>query len=299
MGFARKLGLGALVVMAALGLTHVANSASPSLGPRLDGSIRLATHNVHYIRLRATEGRWSVPDFERRKAAMDAVFKEADADIVAFQEMESFGRGDTSGVNLARDWLLSQNPGYAAAATGDPAVFPSTQPIFYRADMFEVTDQGWFFFSETPDIIYSRTYNGSYPAFASWAEFVSRDGAPFRVINVHFDSGNRENRARSAELVAERIGPWIDAGETVLLLGDLNSLIGWAPADILRGAGLEFANTPGSTFHFDRGFNLFGAIDHIGGTPDVTLAAPSVLREQPGGVWPSDHYPVVTDAVLP
>lgn len=299
-GFARKLGLALLVLAAALGLTHVANSASPSLGPKPPGAIRLATHNVHYIVLRRAEGRWSVTDFERRKAALDSVFKEAGADIVAFQEMESFGRGDTSGINLARDWLLDQNPGYAAAASGDPAEFPSTQPIFYRREAFAVTDQGWFFFSDTPEVIYSRTFNGSYPAFASWAEFVPvGGGTPFRVVNVHFDSGSRTNRMQSARLVASRIGPWIEAGQTVLLLGDLNALHGWTTPDILRGAGLAFARTPGTTFHFDRGLHLFGAIDHIGGTPGVALAPPVVLRSQPGGVWPSDHYPVVTDAVLP
>ena len=53
-----------------------------------------------------------------------------DADIIAFQEMESFGRGADKNINLVRDWLLSQNPDYAAGANGDASVLPITQPIF-------------------------------------------------------------------------------------------------------------------------------------------------------------------------
>lgn len=68
--------------------------------------------------------------FAARKAPLDAVCKAMDADIIAFQEMESFGRGADKNINLVRDWLLSQNPDYAAGANGDASVLPITQPIF-------------------------------------------------------------------------------------------------------------------------------------------------------------------------
>ncbi len=276
--------------------SHVANSGRAPLPARPSDTVRVASHNVHYIVLGRAEGPWSVGDWERRRGAMDAAFKALDADLVAFQEMESFQRGDEGSVNLARDWLLAQNPGYAAAASGDARVFPSTQPILYRTDRLRLVDQGWFFFSDTPDVIYSRTFNGSFPAFASWATFAPPGGEAFTVVNVHFDYGSRSNRLKSAALVAERFRPRIAAGERVVLVGDLNALYGSETMGLLEGAGLAFARVPGATFHFNRGINLYGAIDHLGVGPGVAVTGgPAVLRQQFGGVWPSDHYPVVAD----
>jgi endonuclease/exonuclease/phosphatase family metal-dependent hydrolase len=269
--------------------------------PPPPGVIRIATHNVHYIDLTESDGPWSRADWETRKDALDAAFKAMEADIVAFQEMESFRGGSDGGVNLARDFLLERNPEYAAAASGDWREFPSTQPIFYRTDRFRLVDQGWFFFSATPDVIYSRTFNGSWPAFASWAEFAPVEGGPsFRVVNVHFEYRSASNRLLSAALVRDRIAPVIAEGTPVFLVGDINARWRSPTADRLAEAGIVFAPVEGSTYHFDRGLNLFFAIDHIGATRDlIRVGGPVVLRERFGGEWPSDHYPVFADYLLP
>ncbi|KAA9008146.1 exonuclease/endonuclease/phosphatase family protein [Histidinibacterium aquaticum] len=295
-------GLGVLVVVLglALGLQIWRNSGDAELPEPAEGTLRIAGYNVHYIRMRAAEGPWSVGDWQVRRGPLDAAFKTLDADLVAFQEMESFGGGRASDENLARDWLLERNPGYAVAAAGDPAEFPSTQPILYRTDRLRQADQGWFFFSETPDVLYSRTFDGSYPAFASWAAFEDRNtGAGFRVVNIHFDYASGENRLRSSALVRDRISGWIDAGESVILMGDTNALEGRPTMEILEEAGLEFTDVSGATYHFDRGLNLFGAIDHIALSGEAELAAgPFVLRRRFEGEWPTDHYPVVADIRL-
>lgn len=291
------------VIVAALAVLvscqSVRNSGGPSLAERPDAGLRIATYNVHYIILGESEGRWSEAAWEERKKPLDAVFKAIDADLVAFQEMESFSRGSDGSVNLARDWLLARNPGYAAGASGDWRAFPSTQPIFYRTSRLELVDQGWFFFSDTPDVIYSRTFDGSYPAFASWAVF--RDlstGKAFRVVNLHTDYASGENRSRSIALVAKRVAPWVDAGERVFVVGDLNARLGSVLHGMLEEVGLTFVPVEGATYHFDRGVNLFGAIDHISYSGAVPLGAPVVYRKKPGDIWPTDHYPLLTDFAL-
>ena len=291
---AGALAAGLLVLIAAI---QVANSGSDPVPPKPPGAIRIATHNVHYIDLTDPDGRWSEAGWERRRDALDAAFKAMSADIVAFQEMETFAGGSGSGTNLARDFLLARNPGFAAAASGDWRSFPSTQPIFYRTDRLELLDEGWFFFSDTPDVIYSRTFNGSWPAFASWAEFRPREGGPpFRVVNVHFEYRSASNRLLSAELVRDRIAPVIAGGRAVLVVGDLNARGASPTARRIAEAGIEFAPVDGSTYHFDRGLNLFFAIDHLGATGDIGRAAgPFVLRQKFGGHWPSDPYPVLAD----
>ena len=290
----------ALAVLAAC-VQLIRNSGTEALTPPPGDALRLATHNVHYIVLSEAEGDWSRGDWEARKPSLDAMVKALDADVIAFQEMESFQRGSDGSVNLARDYLAAQNPGYAVGATGPWEEFPPTQPIFYREDRLRLLDQGWYFFSDTPDVIYSRTFNGSWPAFASWVRLEDRTtGKTFRVVNVHFEYRSGSNRLQSAELVAARSADWIAAGETVFLVGDLNARLGAPTLGILEDAGFTFSPVDGSTYHFDRGINLFGAIDHLAYTDGVTPAgAPVVVRRQFAGDWPSDHYPVVGDFLLP
>lgn len=292
------LGLAGLFLVAC-GL-HVAQSGQSPLPDRPAQSLRLATLNVHYIVLNKPTGAWSVADWQRRSGAMDAAFKAMDADIVAFQEMESFAGGNSDDVNLARSSLLERNPGYRAAAIGDWRSFPSTQPIFFRADRLTLRDQGWFFFSQTPDVIYSRTFNGSFPAFASWALFADqRSGQLLRVVNVHFEYKSRSNRHLSAALVRDRLRGLMGPDEAVALLGDLNDIRGSRTQTILSEAGLVFPPVAGATYHLNAGLNLVPAIDHIGLSPEArALGAPVVLRQKFDGKWPSDHYPVLIDVAL-
>lgn len=295
------VAVAALLTLVACAL-HVSNSADADLPePPQGDALRIATYNVHYIVLSRQSGAWSLGDWDRRKGPMDQAVKALHADVIAFQEMESFQRGSDGSVNLARDHLLERNPGYAVAATGDWRDFPPTQPIFYLKDRLQHIDQGWFFFSDTPDVIYSRTFNGSYPAFASWAQFRDRRGnRRFRVVNVHFEYSSRSNRLKSAALVRDRIKPWIDAGETVFLVGDINAIFGARTMEILEEAGVSFDRVPGATYHLNNGIHLFGAIDQLSRTDGVRLVrGPRVLQRQFDGEWPSDHHPVHADYILP
>jgi len=300
----RKLALAIVFVLTMLlfiaGCQLIRNSKGPGLPPAAKQALRVATYNVHYIRLNNKTATWGTDHWEKRKKPLDAVFKSLKADFVAFQEMESFSHTNQDSKNLTRSWLTANNPEYSVTAIGPWQSFPSTQPIFYRHNRLEVLDQGWFFFSETPDEIYSRTFNGSYPAFASWAQF--KDTVSLReffVINVHLDFSSRENRERSVALTVERIKPWIVQGEVVLLLGDLNARFGSSLHKSFQNSGLKFAPITGSTYHFNRGINLFGAIDHIGHTSNIVrISDPVVVREKFGHTWATDHYPVVVDFQL-
>lgn len=275
---------------------HLSNSGESVLSSKADGLLRMATYNVHYIRLGRENGAWSVGDWQRRKAPMSMAVRTVDADIFAFQEMESFAGGDEGSVNLTLDYLLQQHPEFAAAAVGDWRIFPSTQAIFYRKDRLRLLDQGWFFFSDTPDVIYSRTFNGSYPAFCSWAKLRTASGENIFVFNVHFEFKSSSNRLLSAELLKSRVSPLIDAGERVLIVGDINERAGGKSLKILESVGIKFLAIDGSTYHLNRGINLFSAIDHIGASANIyAKGVPTVLRRKFLGEWPSDHYPAYAD----
>ncbi|MBU2994515.1 endonuclease/exonuclease/phosphatase family protein [Octadecabacter sp. 1_MG-2023] len=293
----KRLAVFFAMFFAVLGGMVACNSLPQPVQPPTPENLRIATYNVHYIWMGRETGDWSVGDWERRKNALQLSVRALDADVIGFQEMESFGR-NMAPANLTLDYLRTNNPDYAAAAVGDPAAFPSTQPIFYRTDRLQLRDQGWFFFSDTPDVIYSRTFNGSWPAFASWAEFEDTSGTVFRVYNLHTEYRSASNRQLSAQLVADRIaGP--AAQMPVFVIGDFNAVNGSTTLGILEDAGVTFWPAQGSTYHFNRGLNLFPAIDHIGGTEGIApMGKTFSVRGKFDGEWPTDHYPIVGDFIL-
>ncbi len=287
------------LLLLACGL-YVANSGRSPVTDPAPESLRLATFNVHWIALRRAEGPWSVADWERRRGPMAAAIRRIAPDLLALQEAESFPATNRDGTNLVVEHLTGSFPEFGLAASGPPDAFPPTQPILYRTDRLRLLDQGWFFFSETPDVLYARTFNGSFPAFASWAEFVpAGGGAAFQVVNIHTDFASRSNRRRSADLIRDRIAPWIADDMTVFVVGDMNAFRGSYTLRSIEEAGVAFLRVPGATVHFNRGINLFGAIDHIGHSPGPRLTdGPVVVRERFEGEWPSDHYPVFADFEL-
>lgn len=297
MRWLKRMGMVIGGIVAVLGGMVACNSLPQPVQDPGTQSLRVATYNVHYIWLGRETGPWSVGDWERRKGPLQSAFRALNADVIGFQEMESFGRG-LGPTNLTLDWLVEQNPDYSAAAIGDPAEFPYTQPIFYRVDRLRLRDQGWFFFSETPDVIYARTFNGSWPAFASWAEFEDRDGTIFRVYNIHTEYRSGSNRRLSSALIADRIAEPMTR-MPVFVIGDFNAISGSQTLAILEEAGVTFWPAQGSTYHFNRGLNLFPAIDHIGGTGGITpVGATFSIRGRFDGEWATDHYPVVGDFLI-
>jgi endonuclease/exonuclease/phosphatase family metal-dependent hydrolase len=163
----------------------------------------------------------------------------------------------------------------------------------YRRTRFAVLAQGFFFFSPEPDEIYSRSWDGGFPAFCSWVRFrdLHRNTA-FYLYNVHLDHSNRANRIKSAELIASRIGNREHSTDPVIVAGDFNAPWFFKPLRILEEAGLDIADTTGSTFHFFRGINVLPAIDHVLVSPPFAPVGTRVLRHSYRDTWPSDHYPV-------
>jgi len=270
--------------------TTILIASCSSTAPYTDeGDFTIASFNIHYLAV----GRDVMP-WDERKEAVREVLEELDADLVAFQEMETFGGGHMSEENIQLDFVLDSFPRYEAAAIGDPERYPSTQPIIYRADRFRAVEQGFFFFSPTPDVIYSRPWHARFPAFASWALFERlATGERFYVYNVHFDASSARNRLKSASLTIERIDERsVDA--PVLVVGDFNAPLAFPTMRRFMRSGLDHSGIRRATFHFKRGFNLIPAIDHILHSEGLETLKGHIARGDSDGVYPSDHYPVMT-----
>lgn len=255
--------------------------------------LRVGTFNVHYLSSRVPEMAW-----EPRRRGVAEVLRRADADLVAFQEMETFEGGSFNEVNRQREYLDAAFPELDFAATGDPREYPDTQPILYRPERLRLGEQGYFFFSDTPDLLYSRPSNGGHAAFASWARFRDLEAdRDILVVNVHLDARRLANRLEAAELIVQRLQELCLPGEAVVVLGDFNAPWFFRPVQWVADFGLTIAPTVGATFHFNRGLHLFPAIDHVLAGRGLEPHGVEVDRSRVDGVFPSDHYPVFADLV--
>lgn len=276
---------GALIVTLVCSALFAACASGPGEVEVPDLSV--ASFNIHYLSLRNDVLPW-----DERSAAVAAALTELDSDIIAFQEMETFGGGHVSRRNIQLAFVLDAFPEYRAAAVGDPERYPSTQPVLYRPTVVEPVEQGFFFFSPTPDVIYSRPWNGRFPAFASWVEFVHLEsGSRFHLFNVHFDASTARDRPLSADLTIERVDGIAGSGP-VIVAGDFNAPLIFPTMRRFTAAGFRHSAIRGSTFHFNRGLHLIPAIDHILVRGPVANGSGTMIRRRYGGVFPSDHYPV-------
>jgi endonuclease/exonuclease/phosphatase family metal-dependent hydrolase len=222
-----------------------------------------------------------------------AALYRGNADIIAFQEMETFAGGPWNRENEQLDWVLAHFPDYGVTAFGDPREYPATQPILYRKSRFEALDQGYFFFSPEPEVLYSRPWKGRYPAFCSRARLRDRwSGESFDIYNLHFDYSSLQNRLNSARLVADRIVAREHPEDGVIALGDFNAPRFFPAVRIVAAAGLTVAETAGSTFHFNRGIRIQPAIDHVLYSKAFAYEDTRVIRDRIDGQWPSDHFPL-------
>lgn len=269
--------------------------------PPEPSELRLATYNIHFLDV-SLGGRldWGPLNWENRRNAVDDIVKSLDADLIAFQEVESYVGDDPTERNDQKDWLSERSQKFDVAACGDPPVFPNSQPIFYRSARLRLLDEGFEFFSPGDGHLSSISRFAGYPDVVTWARFADRSsGKKIRVYNLHLHFLNSRQRQKSAVQVTNLVRAAQQTGDTVFVLGDLNARANSPTAEILRSGGLNFVETKGSTFHFNVGLNITSPIDHVlHSASAVAVGASRVIRDRPGRIWPSDHYPVVADFVL-
>lgn len=224
--------------------------------------------------------------------------------------IEKYG-ADSIGVQEADKWwtdsLEETLPQYARVGTyrDDGISLGESCSIFYLKDKYELLDSGTFWLSETPDTP-SWGWDTACPRIATYAILRCKEsGFVYAHFNTHFDHVGTVARQESVPLLASRIAE-IAPDIPVVLTGDFNVSEG---SDIylrLLSCGLKDTKSMAekhddcATYH---GYNPFTPatkpIDFIFVNGYCSSVKSSTVdTNMIGLIYPSDHFPVITELTL-
>jgi len=285
----------AALILGALSLTGEAQA--PAAAPAPAEPIAVMTFNIRYGTAKDGDDDWA-----HRKAMLFALLRRESPDLVGLQEALRF----------QIDEIVAAVPGYGVVGVGrdDGKAAGEASAILYRAARFHVAESGTFWFSDTPDVVASKTWGNRITRISTWARLIDRDGAAFWHFNLHLDHESQPSRERSTALLLQRIGARRYPAEPVLVTGDFN--VGEANPAIhtLVGAPGRAADAPTPAFvdtyrvlhpkdtevgtftAFKPGATTGDKIDYILVQPATTVQAATIVRTGENGHYPSDHFPV-------
>lgn len=179
--------------------------------------------------------------------------------------------------------------------------------ILYRSDVLAPVAYGNFWLSETPEVPASKSWDSSLTRMATWVHFYDMTTKTFfYFFNTHLDHRGAEARLEGVKLIAARMK---EVQGPVVLTGDFNATAEKsAPYAALSEAGytdawLAAEHRAGSTVTFGS----FKApnpeseerIDWIFFGGGVRVKRCETVNDNQDGRYPSDHYPVFAELVLP
>ena len=218
---------------------------------------------------------------------------------------------DSLGVQEADKWwtgsLEEALPQYARVGTyrDDGISLGESCSIFYLKDKYELVDSGDFWLSETPDTP-SWGWDGGCPRIATYAILRCKEtGFVYAHFNTHFDHVGNVAQSESVPLIASRIAE-IAPDIPVVLTGDFNVTEGSDTYLRLLSCGLRNTKHMAekyddcATYHDYNPFVLNSKpIDFIFVNGYCSSVKSSKVDTNTVGlVYPSDHFPVITELTL-
>lgn len=269
--------------------------------PQVAGTppLTVMSFNIRYGTAQDGENHWT-----RRQDHLLEVIADAQADVIGLQEA----------LDDQVQTIVTQLPMFAAIGVGrdDGRTRGEYAAILYRRDRFRVSQAGTFWFSDTPDVVASRSWGNTVTRICTWARLIDRDGRAVWVYNVHLDHQSQPSRERSADLLASRVAAR-PAGEPAIVTGDFNA--GEDNPAVRRLVTAQGNQAPmlvdtfrvrhpgdtvvGTFTGFTFGQTDGDKIDYVMVTPDITVRDAAIVRTSRNGRYPSDHFPVVATLQLP
>lgn len=265
------------------------------LAARSENVLRVGSYNIRTNTPVDGENMWPA-----RKERVKALILFHGYDIVGVQEAQPLQMND-----------LQQMQGFASVGIGrDGENGGEFSAIFYRTDRIQVLDSGTFWLSQTPEVM-SKGWDAQLHRICTWAKMKDcKTKKVFYFFNTHLDHIGPTARRESAALLLERIGQTAGTKYPVFCTGDFNSQPDAEPIRIMR-SGLLDAKTISEMPPYSPGWSYTGfdvriperlmqrrEIDYVFVNNRVRILKYGVLTDSDGKYFPSDHFPVLVEAIL-
>ena len=252
--------------------------------------IKLMSFNIRYALADDGENRW-----EQRKSLVIERIKTFDPDLLGLQECRADSQAEFIKSNLQEYKFLGQPRG------GGSVTAPEMAPILIRRSAFHIRQWETFWLSETPHIPGSKSWGSVFPRTATWVDlFHPASGRSLIFVNTHFDYESSAIDASAlllSQWIEEAIGHF-----PLLMTGDFNAdksssayrqlAEGSSPLrDIFRTGNRELLTE--GTFHGYGRESSPSSIDWILTSDHFAVQKAGIDRYREGGLYPSDHYPVL------
>lgn len=246
--------------------------------------LKVMTFNIRYGTANDGENSW-----EFRKDNVVKTIEAFKPNLLGLQEA----------LKMQIDELLFKMPEYDYVGVGrdDGKNDGEYSCIFYQKDRFTVDSSKTFWFSETPDIIASKSWGNNITRICTWVrlhdKILDKD---FYYFNVHLDHESQQSREKSAELLMNKIN---EKTLPVILSGDFNCGDENPAIKIVISKGLIDTYRSVNEKQPDEGtFNSFKGeidgdkIDFIFASKIFNVVQSEIVRTSYNGKFPSDHFPV-------
>jgi endonuclease/exonuclease/phosphatase family metal-dependent hydrolase len=294
----------AICVAGCIAANLVSCSVAVARGGGRKGNTRVISCNIRVTGLPEDEvagRRW-----EDRREVLVEVIRSRKPDIICTQEV----------IYDSYEYMREQFKEYFAFGFTGPEMDPFTDGyhfiaknvVFFRRDRYDLRSAGSYWLSDEPLIGGSVSWNTARARHCNWVRLRDRKtGVEFRVLNIHLDHKSDEARREQTKLILEECAQYA-ADFPQIICGDFNARINGAPIGYMRNAGwkeayetVHGAGEAGYTGHAFKGTEYdkgSGRIDFIFTHGRIDPVSAEIIKDKIDGVYPSDHFFVISDMVI-
>ena len=251
-------------------------------------SLNIMTYNIRYAA--------DQPEMFSWKNRRDGIMQRFDGiDIAGLQEVLTVQvedlKSNLSGYNL----IYRSRETEASVGEG--------VPILFKEDKFSLLYSGTFWLSDTPELPGSNTWEAACNRIVTWGRFIDKESnIEFFVFNTHLDHISQYARENGTRLILSTI-QMMAPGFPVILMGDFNAdeennvykmITEFGLKDTYRDIRHESDSTD-LTYHGWQNESGLTRIDYVFVSADFHVKNTKVVREKVNGIYPSDHFPVVSE----
>jgi len=225
--------------------------------------------------------------------------------LIKFHDIEIFGVQEAL-IGQLKDISELTDFAYIGKGRDDGKEAGEHSAIFYKKDRFKLLKSGDFWLSETPDKPGKGWDATCCNRICSWGRFQDLNTKKeFYFFNVHFDHQGVEARRQSGFLMAKKIKE-IAGNSSTILTGDFNSTPETEQIKTIqtilsdsREVTKQPAYGPEGTFNsFKFDAPMDKRIDYIFVSKNIDVLKYGVLTDAREQRYPSDHQPVLIQAII-